>query len=101
MNLATLQDRIMALEHELKGMPITYANQYWIFDKLNYLKEEILDEYKSKSGLYNSINFPDNIKYMDNRMRNEVITLYENLIYIDKLTDKVERIFNEQNQNIQ
>lgn len=101
MNLATLQDRIMALEHELKGMPITYANQYWIFDKLNCLKEEILNEYRSKLCLDNSLNFLDNIKYMNNGMRDEVITLCENLIHVDKLINKVERIFNEQNQNIQ
>lgn len=100
MNPITLQDRITTLEDEFRGSTITYANHCLILNKLNCLKEEILNEYQSKLCLDNSLKFLDNIKYMNNGIRGEVITLCENLIYVDSFINKVERIFNEQNQNI-
>lgn len=100
MNQTILEVRITQLEKELKGTAITYANQCLILNRLNCLKEEILNEYEIKLYLDNSLNFLDNIKYMNNGMRDEVITLCENLMYIDRMINKVERIFNEANQEI-
>lgn len=100
MNQITLEDRIITLEDEFRGSTITYANQCLLLNKLNCLKEEILNEYQSRLCLDNSLKFLDNIKYMNNGMRDEVITLCEKLIYVDRFINKVERIFNEQNENM-
>ena len=100
MNQITLEDRIITLEDEFRGSTITYANQCLLLNKLNCLKEEILNEYQSKLYLDNSLKFLDNIKYMNNGMRGEVITLCENLIYVDSVINKIERIFNERNENM-
>lgn len=97
MNPLTLEERIIQLEKEFKDTSITYANQCLMFNRLNCLKQEILNEYKSKLWFDDSLSFLDNIKYMNNAMRDEVITLCENLMYIDRFINKVETIFNERN----
>lgn len=73
MNRTLLQVKIIQLEKEFKDTPITYANKYLWLDKLNCLKEEILNEYKGKLWCDDSLDLLDNIKYMNNGMRDEVI----------------------------
>lgn len=78
------EDTIMTLGDEFRETPLSYDTKRLILNKLNRLKGEILNKYESRLSLIdNSLNFLDSIKYMDNEMRNEVITLCENLIYID------------------
>lgn len=90
------EDTIMTLGDEFRETPLSYHIKRLILNKLNRLKGEILNKYESRLSLIdNSLNFLDSIKYMDNEMRNEVITLCENLIYIDGLINKINTISNE------
>lgn len=101
MNPIALKDTIMTLDDEFRGTPLSYDNKRLMLNKLNYLKEAILNKYESKLSLVdNSLNFLDNIKYMNNGMRDEVITLCESLIYVDELINKIDTISNGRNQNI-